>query len=423
MKVWKSSDKKSVGSSGVATRSKRIGLLFGVATFFIVCLWIVICIAGLEIYLRWNYLYSPVKWDYRKGFPVIEIDPEVPIEMGLKKNVNVTVKITDKAIYRLRTNSLRVRDDEDFPLKKPKGEFRVIALGDSWTFGEGVNIEDTYIKVIERLLKTRGDPKFVYRGINCGYASGRGPDSAYVFLRNKGIRLEPDVVILGSFINDIFDISYNNWHDLDADGLPARIDSDIFSVGANGNYGYKYDSNSIEARYRLKPPPFKFLEYSQVYTMMRVLYIEKIFLKYVFPKEKLIRELNSEIFMVSWDKYFKVVGGMKALCERNGARFIVVFLPYLTGKPNREALIARYNKWETAKFEEMGVGLLDLNRTFFELVPLGDVGARKKYFIEKDGHWTEEGNRVGGTLIADELFRRGWIPAAERPGVERGSSQ
>src|SRR5262245_9955658 len=65
-------------------------------------------------------------------------------------------------------NSLGFRDDE-FPVEKQPGELRVLALGDSFTHGQGVQARDSWPEVLERGLQP------LHRGpvqvINGGFAT------------------------------------------------------------------------------------------------------------------------------------------------------------------------------------------------------------------------------------------------------------
>ena len=46
--------------------------------------------------------------------------------------------------------------DYEYSVDKPEGVFRIAVLGDSLIFGFGVNLEDTFPKVLERMLKKEG---------------------------------------------------------------------------------------------------------------------------------------------------------------------------------------------------------------------------------------------------------------------------
>jgi hypothetical protein len=78
-----------------------------------------------------------------------------------------------------------------------------VALGDSVTFGLEVPIEQTYPKVLERELLNHG--RAAVEVINAG-VPGYGTRQELAWLRAYGVRLSPDLVILGFFVgNDVLD--------------------------------------------------------------------------------------------------------------------------------------------------------------------------------------------------------------------------
>jgi lysophospholipase L1-like esterase len=100
-----------------------------------------------------------------------------------------------------RTNALGFRD-EPFPIEKPDGELRIMALGDSFTYGMGARLETTWAQVLEqRLRQERSSPVEV---INAGFAAGSHYPPGYLdWLRSDGMAFEPDILILGFCLNDM----------------------------------------------------------------------------------------------------------------------------------------------------------------------------------------------------------------------------
>jgi len=75
---------------------------------------------------------------------------------------------TGEYTYQIRTNSVGLRDSEISA--KPDGTVRILAMGDSFTMGAGVALEDTYLKVIERLANAQLEESFeVVNGGTGGY--------------------------------------------------------------------------------------------------------------------------------------------------------------------------------------------------------------------------------------------------------------
>lgn len=97
-------------------------------------------------------------------------------------------------------NGFGLRDD-DFPLSKPAGEYRVVAIGDSFTFGIGVQFPHNWTEVLEDLLARRrgGDVQVV----NAGFASGHDPIMYAPWIEQVGLDLEPDVVVVALCLNDL----------------------------------------------------------------------------------------------------------------------------------------------------------------------------------------------------------------------------
>ena len=107
-----------------------------------------------------------------------------------------------------RINSAGFRDHE-YPINKPPGVYRVIALGDSTTAGLGVErIADTYPKRLERLLNDGAAQDIRYEVLNMG-VGGYHTLQEVETLRTKGLSYRPDFVLLLVCLNDF---------DLDADG-------------------------------------------------------------------------------------------------------------------------------------------------------------------------------------------------------------
>jgi lysophospholipase L1-like esterase len=105
----------------------------------------------------------------------------------------------------VKFNSLGFRD-LPFTLEKKPGEFRILAVGDSFTFGSGVQVADTWPQQLEGLL--RAERKEPIEVINAGFATGSHHVAGYVdWIRSDGVEFKPDVLIIGLCLNDIGEIS------------------------------------------------------------------------------------------------------------------------------------------------------------------------------------------------------------------------
>jgi len=85
-----------------------------------------------------------------------------------------------------RINSMGLRDDET-TYEKPEGIFRIVLIGDSYTFGYGVPIEKHFSTLLEGYFNN-------VETINMG-VDGFGIDQELLHLRAEGFRYEPDLVL------------------------------------------------------------------------------------------------------------------------------------------------------------------------------------------------------------------------------------
>ncbi len=102
---------------------------------------------------------------------------------------------------KIHINALGMRDEE-FPQKKPEGEFRVLLLGDSLTFGIDVEQNETFASIVRDSLSKRAPPGKTIRVMNGavqGYDTTNERDWLYTF----GFDLEPDLVVVMFYPNDI----------------------------------------------------------------------------------------------------------------------------------------------------------------------------------------------------------------------------
>lgn len=113
----------------------------------------------------------------------------------------------------VKINSLGLRDNElVFP--KPGRIFRIIAVGDSITFGFGVRLENTYAKRLEaRMNEQLYESPVSVEVINAGI-EGVGLNYYFYILREVVSHLEPDLILIGLALNDIADY-HKQRHDAD----------------------------------------------------------------------------------------------------------------------------------------------------------------------------------------------------------------
>ncbi|MCL5035540.1 MAG: hypothetical protein M1269_00345 [Chloroflexi bacterium] len=139
---------------------------------------------GLKIYtgnelfnITEQHIYDPVLlWRWKPGTELVEqsYDRE------------------RKGLWEVKINSRGIRED-DFPLEKPPGTYRIAFSGDSWTFGFGVDKEDRFSDIVRKKLREiRPDLKI--ETINTGII-GYCTNQSINILEDTGFRYSPDLVI------------------------------------------------------------------------------------------------------------------------------------------------------------------------------------------------------------------------------------
>ena len=124
-----------------------------------------------------------------------------------------------QVVYRINSRGLR---DEEMRFPKPPEVFRILMLGDSFTFGVGADLHDTFTKQLEVLLNALGSAGH-YEVLNGG-CSSYSPILEYLFLVHKGLALAPDLVILNYDLSDVQDdYKYSQIADFDQAGRPLRV--------------------------------------------------------------------------------------------------------------------------------------------------------------------------------------------------------
>ena len=121
-------------------------------------------------------------------------------------------------------NSLGLRDRE-IAGDKPPGVVRILMVGDSYTEGDGVEADETFSKCLERELRKQFGQDSV-EVINAGVGSYSSL-LEYLYLRTRGIRLKPDLVILNFDLSDVYDdLKYTAQARFDSSGIPSGVSPD-----------------------------------------------------------------------------------------------------------------------------------------------------------------------------------------------------
>lgn len=158
----------------------------------------VLALVGVELAVRALGLAPPLPGQYA----LFVEDPFLPHR--LKPNSIIEGRaLTGEFDFRYEHNSLGFRDRE-IALHKPEGTFRILGLGDSFTYGIGVAREDLYLTRLERMLNAREGHHPRVEVVNAAIPRFF-PEAERLLLEHYGIDLQPDLVLVAFVPNDVTD--------------------------------------------------------------------------------------------------------------------------------------------------------------------------------------------------------------------------
>lgn len=111
---------------------------------------------------------------------------------------------------RYRINSLGMRGPET-ATPKAAGVFRVLAVGDSFTFGLEEREEDSFPRRLEQLARASGASGSSRVEVLNGGVPGYNTAQELAWLLSRGLATQPDLVILGAAANDVDPTMLRTW--------------------------------------------------------------------------------------------------------------------------------------------------------------------------------------------------------------------
>jgi lysophospholipase L1-like esterase len=335
--------------------SRKRKMLF--AASLLVALFIV-----LEIVLRvagFNYdsFFAQAFWWKRfAANPIYERDPARFWRLRSYANSDLNPESRDTQLI----NSMGLRDDE-FPAQKAPGELRVIVMGDSCTFGDGVANWESYANVLEETLGTALPGRKV-QVINAG-VPGYTSYQVRTYLERELLKYRPDLVVVYVGFND---------------NVPAPngiTDAQRGSV-SRSVWTAQRVLGSLRSYQLLK------------YLMLR---LKQRMFPGVNPEESNPEGPENQIFRVPFKDYIDNFIAIKKLGDQHGFQFLLVTLPHkFTYEPER-------NKYIRQAAMQGQITLLDL------------FAFMKKYEAQGEDLYTEDGghpNVLGHRRVAEAIFEK-----------------
>lgn len=166
--------------------------------FFVEC--IVLGLVGFRVYRLWAQRQSVLGAHHvtRISKEMVAFPSDTYLKGFYEPKPNAVEQDTSSWLpspVTYRTNSVGMKSDREYSIQKPANIFRVMTIGDSFTWGQGVHLEDTFPSKLEKKFNEHAcnSPKKI-EVINLG-VSGYDIQYTVEHFRRLGQQYHPDLVI------------------------------------------------------------------------------------------------------------------------------------------------------------------------------------------------------------------------------------
>jgi len=323
------------------------------------------------------------------------------IVFRLKNNLAITYSQFEFEVAE-STNSFGIRDRELSP--KRTNEYRILGLGDSYSYANGVDLNDTYYKKLEKCLNQKeGNDVSV---LNCAVPANTLLQE-FGFLKKYGGQLAPDAVLLGFYVGNDFTDSYDLY---DEDGKPRVRVEDGYIVSS------KLADKQTGLRGFLFPIRMFLATKSHLYVFTRNRmseFLAHIGLRSAPPPPEFCAKEFSDRVQKGWELDQRLLQEMSKFTRQHNLRLIVVVLP--------EIYQVHTEAWESY-IRTFGIdsSLYDLDkpqrlvRTFCAenniecldvLSEMRSIAKTKQMIYPIDAHMNPEGHDLVARLLCEYVGR------------------
>jgi SGNH hydrolase-like domain, acetyltransferase AlgX len=290
-------------------------------------------------------------------------------------------KKTSEFSTHVRLNSHGLRGPE-IPYAKPDGTYRVLVVGDSFTFGAQVEEDETFVARLGEHLRAASDRRGLdaveFETINGG-VDGWNTYNELAWLTAEGVRYEPDLVVLmyytGNDPGENFDwMKALNRRDADAAPAPTSTMQELRKSLARWSALYALIESGVVAKLAPAPAP---AEADAAPLKVR-------------------RSIDPDRKDRGWEISGDLMRQMRELCDDRGIRLMVVGIPTLENvleddRPSTPFLDVT---------QGAGTPAVDLLEPFRAT----SSAFRETLYFPKDRHWTATGHELAAEHVADALL-------------------
>lgn len=280
---------------------------------------------------------------------------------------------------RLSVNAKGLRG-KAYPYERSK-KFRILALGDSYVWGDGVEENERFTEHLETLFKNRIE-------VMNGAMSGYGLDQCFLFFQQEGKKYRPDLVIYAMNAMDAAD-------DLSRIAHARPKPYFVIKEGTLRLQGVPVPQDE-EKRFGIPRERVLLSPYPETNPLLR--FLEKNTLLYPFFKQtiyKIQRRNEAMELAVLLLKTFDI------RCSENGVKFVILGVPL----PNEIA-----ERKSSFLYQDLVTHLRQREFTFIDPYEILVTQSEKELlYFKQNGHWTAAGHRVIAEVLRDFLLKEGYL--------------
>jgi hypothetical protein len=351
---------------------------------------------------------------------------EPDAHLGWHHIPGATRHFTEEGDGWIEINSLGYRDRER-SLARTDDTFRIMVLGDSMTEAAQVDWEDSYCAHLERRLNDEGRRVEV---LNCGVV-GYSPLQELLLLQREGRRFQPDLVMVGLFLdNDVADLHPE---------LCRPLKDTPFAKLVDGRLDIDYSRAESGARDYVRQPIYFIRKWSATYRWIRSMSSRQQagaaangpsdqpplrFMVYADPAPPVWEE--------AWSVMEKTLLELAEETRRLGAQFVIVSLP--CGQASNEQVwidllekhgAMRELHWDLDQPERRLAAFADKHQLrLCQLLPnFRERAGDEALFFGSIGHFNQQGHRLATEVIADYLTQQRLLPHSRSADVSTRSAR
>lgn len=284
--------------------------------------------------------------------------------------------VTRENTFLCQHNSAGLRDTEH-SLRKPKDVFRILGIGDSFTYGYGASFEETFLYRLEKMLNQRQNNHQKIEIIKAGIPVFF-PELERIFLEYYGIKYQPDLVLTVFLPNDVVD-TYFGKESLKLSSNGSIILLNNRKLAEFGKFFYFHSHLCRFITVKLWPvfSARFFIRWNDVY------------------KEGGFHEN-------SWKKIENEYSKMANIASGIGAKLVIIYIPEKTLRKRNIDIsypAIRLSNWCKAN-----------NVFFFDILPAFQQGNNMDRFYWKEGHCNAEGYKAVAETLYKELIAQKLVP-------------